>query len=95
MFGNTRDWSRIHTDYRPGHSGNDPRLIKGNYWQQVLGETDNNGRVITGNHTIAGLGPAPGVPMKFEGRTDSDTVSPEQRPCSATGSPPTACLPCT
>ena len=34
LFDNTRDWSRIHTDYRPGHSGNDPLLIKGNYWQQ-------------------------------------------------------------
>jgi hypothetical protein len=53
LYHNPIDWTRRHTDYRPGATTQyDPYLIQGNYWMKVPPETTGGGVTITGNHAI-------------------------------------------
>jgi hypothetical protein len=60
LVGNVdNDWGARHTDYRPGHTGQDPLVVSGNYWWQGDGDSSSNNTVVSGNHVISSVADAP------------------------------------
>jgi hypothetical protein len=55
----SNDWGARHTDYRPGHTGQDPLVVSNNYWWQGDGNSSSNNTVVSGNHVIANVSDAP------------------------------------
>jgi hypothetical protein len=53
LYNNPIEWTRRHTDYRPGATTQyDPYLIDSNYWMKVPPETTGGGVTISNNHPI-------------------------------------------
>ncbi len=60
LVGNvSNDWGSRHTDYRPGHTGQDPLLVSDNYWWQGDGDSSSNNTTVSNNHVIASAAEAP------------------------------------
>ena len=60
LIGNvSNDWGSRHTDYRPGHTGQDPLLVSDNYWWQGDGNSSSNNTTVSNNHVIASVADAP------------------------------------
>ena len=74
LYDNPIDWTRRHTDYRPGATTQyDPYLIEGNYWMKVPPEATGGGVTITGNHAITSPSQIPA------GITDNAGLEPAYR----------------
>ncbi|HEV3310246.1 MAG TPA: right-handed parallel beta-helix repeat-containing protein, partial [Chloroflexota bacterium] len=59
LYNDNYDWGSNHIDYASKKHGNDPQLIKGNYWQQGDPNSSRKGVVEKGNTIITGGGDAP------------------------------------
>ena len=55
----SNDWGSRHTDYQPGHTGDDPLVVSGNYWWQGDSDSSSAGTTVSGNHVIAAVSDAP------------------------------------
>jgi hypothetical protein len=55
----SNDWGARHTDYQPGHTGQDPLTVSDNYWWQGDGDSSSKNTTVSNNHVIASVADAP------------------------------------